>query len=78
MKIGELARRADVPIDTVRYYERQGLLLEEIPLTVFCSTRVLSLVRGRHRTRRRIRGMGAPRRPPACMGSGSALAAALT
>lgn len=26
MKIGELARRADVNIDTVRYYERQGLL----------------------------------------------------
>lgn len=26
MKIGELSRRADVPIDTVRYYERQGLL----------------------------------------------------
>lgn len=26
MKIGELARRASVPIDTVRYYERQGLL----------------------------------------------------
>ena len=26
MKIGELARRADVAIDTVRYYERQGLL----------------------------------------------------
>ncbi|MBS1939644.1 MAG: heavy metal-responsive transcriptional regulator [Bacteroidetes bacterium] len=26
MKIGELARRAAVPIDTVRYYERQGLL----------------------------------------------------
>jgi len=26
MKIGELAQRADVAIDTVRYYERQGLL----------------------------------------------------
>ena len=26
MKIGELARRADVAIDTVRYYERQGLI----------------------------------------------------
>ena len=26
MKIGELSRRAEVPIDTVRYYERQGLL----------------------------------------------------
>jgi len=26
MKIGELARRAEVGIDTVRYYERQGLL----------------------------------------------------
>ena len=26
MKIGELARAAGVPIDTVRYYERQGLL----------------------------------------------------
>lgn len=26
MKIGELARRAGVRIDTVRYYERQGLL----------------------------------------------------
>lgn len=25
MKIGELAKRADVPIDTVRYYEREGL-----------------------------------------------------
>lgn len=28
MKIGELARRAGVPIDTVRYYERNGLLPE--------------------------------------------------
>lgn len=28
MKIGELAQRAGVPIDTVRYYERQGLLPE--------------------------------------------------
>ena len=28
MKIGELARHAGVPIDTVRYYERQGLLPE--------------------------------------------------
>jgi Zn(II)-responsive transcriptional regulator len=26
MKIGELARRAEVTIDTVRYYEREGLL----------------------------------------------------
>lgn len=26
MKIGELAHRAEVNIDTVRYYERQGLL----------------------------------------------------
>ncbi len=26
MKIGELAQRTGVPIDTVRYYERQGLL----------------------------------------------------
>ena len=26
MKTGELARRAGVPIDTVRYYERNGLL----------------------------------------------------
>lgn len=26
MKIGELARQADVGIDTVRYYEREGLL----------------------------------------------------
>jgi len=26
MKTGELARMAGVPIDTVRYYERQGLL----------------------------------------------------
>ena len=26
MKIGELARRAQVPIDTVRYYEKHGLL----------------------------------------------------
>ena len=26
MKIGELARKAGVNIDTVRYYERQGLL----------------------------------------------------
>ena len=26
MKIGELAKRAEVPIDTVRYYEREGLL----------------------------------------------------
>ena len=26
MKIGELARRAIVAIDTVRYYEREGLL----------------------------------------------------
>ena len=26
MKIGEVARRAEVPIDTVRYYEREGLI----------------------------------------------------
>lgn len=26
MKIGELARRADVTIDTVRFYERRGVL----------------------------------------------------
>ena len=26
MKIGELAQRADVGVDTVRYYEREGLL----------------------------------------------------
>ena len=26
MKIGEVARRTGVPIDTVRYYERNGLL----------------------------------------------------
>lgn len=26
MKIGELARRCDVAIDTIRFYERQGLL----------------------------------------------------
>lgn len=26
MKIGELARRTGIPIDTVRYYERNGLL----------------------------------------------------
>ncbi len=32
MKIGELARRADVSIDTVRYYERQALL--PVPLRV--------------------------------------------
>ena len=28
MKIGQLARQAGVPIDTVRYYERHGLLPE--------------------------------------------------
>ncbi len=28
MKIGELAKRCDVNIDTIRYYERQGLLPE--------------------------------------------------
>lgn len=26
MQIGELARRAEVPIETVRYYERRGLM----------------------------------------------------
>lgn len=26
MHIGQLARLADVPIDTVRYYERHGIL----------------------------------------------------
>jgi Cd(II)/Pb(II)-responsive transcriptional regulator len=26
MRIGELARRADVPVETVRYYEKEGLL----------------------------------------------------
>lgn len=26
LKIGELARRADCPVETVRYYEREGLL----------------------------------------------------
>ena len=28
MNIGQLARQAGVPIDTIRYYERQGLLPE--------------------------------------------------
>ena len=28
MRIGELARKADTPIDTIRYYERLGLLPE--------------------------------------------------
>lgn len=28
MRIGELAKRCDVSIDTIRYYERQGLLPE--------------------------------------------------
>lgn len=28
MQIGQLARQAGVPIDTVRYYERRGLLTE--------------------------------------------------
>lgn len=26
MKIGELAKRADVPVDTVRFYEREGVI----------------------------------------------------
>ena len=26
MKIGELARRSDTPVQTIRYYEREGLL----------------------------------------------------
>lgn len=26
MKIGELAKKADCPVETVRYYEKQGLL----------------------------------------------------
>ena len=26
MQIGQIAKRAGVPIDTVRYYERHGLL----------------------------------------------------
>lgn len=26
MKIGELAKRADCPVETIRYYEREGLL----------------------------------------------------
>lgn len=30
MKIGELAQRAGVGVDTVRYYERQGLLPEPL------------------------------------------------
>lgn len=30
MKIGQLARQAGVPIDTVRYYERHGLLPEPV------------------------------------------------
>jgi MerR family transcriptional regulator, copper efflux regulator len=28
MKIGEIAKRAGIGIDTIRYYEREGLLLE--------------------------------------------------
>lgn len=32
MKIGELARRTDVGIDTVRYYEREGLLPKAVRL----------------------------------------------
>jgi len=29
MKIGELSKKTDLPIDTIRYYEQRGL----IPLT---------------------------------------------
>lgn len=32
MKIGELSRRADVGIDTVRYYEKEGLLPKAVRL----------------------------------------------
>lgn len=32
MKIGELSRRADVGIDTVRYYEKEGLLPRAVRL----------------------------------------------
>lgn len=28
LKIGEVAKRSDVGIETIRYYERQGLLAE--------------------------------------------------
>jgi Cd(II)/Pb(II)-responsive transcriptional regulator len=28
MKIGDLARRFDVPVETIRYYEREGLLTQ--------------------------------------------------
>lgn len=28
MKIGELAKRADCPVETVRYYEKKGLLIQ--------------------------------------------------
>lgn len=28
MKIGEVAKRSDIGIETIRYYEREGLLLE--------------------------------------------------
>ena len=31
MKIGELAKHAGVAVDTVRYYERQGLLPQPGP-----------------------------------------------
>lgn len=30
MKIGEIARRSGVGIETIRYYEREGLLLEPV------------------------------------------------
>ncbi len=30
IKIGELARRAEVPVETIRYYEREGLLHKPI------------------------------------------------
>jgi len=30
MQIGQLARQAGVPVDTVRYYERRGLLSEPV------------------------------------------------
>ena len=30
LKIGELARRADCPVETIRYYEREGLLSQAV------------------------------------------------
>ena len=60
MKIGELAQRSGVGIDTVRYYERQGLLPSPVRMASGYRSYELPDI-ARLRFVRRAKALGAPR-----------------